>query len=182
MGEIALPRKAMEVLTESMFYVLLALKQGEMCGIEITDSLKDFKGRVQLGPATLYTILAKFEKENISRETAVDGRKRTAPLPARFKAFNAGERLRQCAQTLKCRAEGGWTNNRTYKGQTYRLAPTLPMIWRAWKAGSPIWLKNSGQGQLTGIANLNTYAPPIYRLEAAQKSTSSGRKMEETRP
>jgi len=116
MGEIALPRKAMEVLTESMFYVLLALKQGEMCGIEITDYIeRHTKGRVQLGPATLYTILAKFEKEKYIRETAVDGRKRTYAITGKgLKAFDAElERLRQCI----CDAESAerkeaWTNGK----------------------------------------------------------------------
>ena len=35
------------------------------------------KGRVKVGPGTLYTLLGKFEKENIIRETEVQGRKRS---------------------------------------------------------------------------------------------------------
>ena len=30
-----MPKKAMEILTESMFYVLMALNRGPMCGIDI---------------------------------------------------------------------------------------------------------------------------------------------------
>ena len=59
-----MPKKAMEILTESMFYVLMALKSGPMCGIDIAAWITArTKGRLQLGPATLYTILGKFEKE-----------------------------------------------------------------------------------------------------------------------
>ena len=73
-----MPKKAMEVLTESMFYVLMAFRQGEMCGIDVANFIAQrTQGRVQLGPATLYTILAKFENEKYIQQTAVDGRKRT---------------------------------------------------------------------------------------------------------
>ena len=57
-------RKTMETLTEAMFYVLMALKSRPMCGIEIAaaiDTLTD--DRVHIGPATLYTVLGRFEKE-----------------------------------------------------------------------------------------------------------------------
>lgn len=71
-------KKAMEILTESMFYVLMALKQEPMCGIDIAAAVERITGkRVVLGPATLYTILARFEKEGYIREIAVSGRKRT---------------------------------------------------------------------------------------------------------
>ena len=71
-------RKIMETLTESMFYVLMALKTGPMCGIEIAaiiDELTD--NRVNIGPATLYTVLGRFEKEGYIEEIEVSGRKRT---------------------------------------------------------------------------------------------------------
>lgn len=35
------------------------------------------KGRVKVGPETLYALLGKFQKENIIRETEVKGRKRS---------------------------------------------------------------------------------------------------------
>ena len=54
--------------------------------------------RVELGPATLYTILSKFEKEGYIREVAVEGRKRTYTLsPAGAGAFYEElTRLRLC--------------------------------------------------------------------------------------
>lgn len=71
-------RKAMETLTESMFYVLMALTQGPMCGIDIAAFIDRItRDRVVLGPATLYTILGRFEKEGYIREIDVTGRKRT---------------------------------------------------------------------------------------------------------
>lgn len=73
-----MPRKAMLSLTESMFYVLMALSQSPMCGIQISEYVnKKTKERVPLGPATLYTILGKFESEKYIEEISVDGRKRT---------------------------------------------------------------------------------------------------------
>ena len=73
-----MPKKAMEILTESMFYVLMALRNEPMCGIDIADFIeKRTKGRLQIGPATLYTILGKFEKEGYIEEVSVEGRKRT---------------------------------------------------------------------------------------------------------
>ena len=92
-------KKALEVLTESMFYVLLAFRGGEKCGIDVAAFVEaTTRGRVTLGPGTLYTILAKFEEEGFLRETAVEGRKRTYRLTAKgAEAFEDElNRLRQC--------------------------------------------------------------------------------------
>lgn len=96
-----MPKKAMEILTESMFYVLMALSQRPMCGIDVTEYVeKRTGGRVLLGPATLYTILGKFEKEKWIQEIEVDGRKRTYRITE--KGFCAYEqelaRLQKCVQ------------------------------------------------------------------------------------
>lgn len=94
-----MPKKAMEILTESMFYVLMALSKGPMCGIDIAAWITNrTRGRVQLGPATLYTILGKFEKEAYIAETEVEGRKRTYRITSRgADAYRAElERLRAC--------------------------------------------------------------------------------------
>lgn len=73
-----MPKHALESLTESMFYVLMALYREQRCGIDIAAWIEEkTAGRCRLGPATLYTILAKFEKEKYIRETQVEGRKRT---------------------------------------------------------------------------------------------------------
>ena len=101
-----MPRKSMDILTESMFYVLMALMQGPMCGIDIADFIeKRTKSRLQMGPATLYTILGKFEKEKYIRELSVEGRKRTYEITGKgFEAYRDElKRLKQCVLD----AEGG---------------------------------------------------------------------------
>ena len=92
-------KKSLEVLTESMFYVLMAFRNGEKCGIDVAAFVdRKTKGRVKIGPGTLYTILAKFEEEGFLRETAVEGRKRTYRLTLRGSEAYQEEldRLRQC--------------------------------------------------------------------------------------
>lgn len=71
-------RKTLEILTESMFYVLMSLLKKEVCGTEIAEFIEHkTKGRLRIGPGTLYTILGKFEEERLIKETRVEGRKRT---------------------------------------------------------------------------------------------------------
>ena len=94
-----MPKKAMEILTESMFYVLMALSKSPMCGIDIAAWITSrTRGRVSLGPATLYTVLGKFEKEGYIAETEVEGRKRTYRLTGKgTDAYRTElDRLRQC--------------------------------------------------------------------------------------
>ena len=92
-------RKTMETLTEAMFYVLMALKSRPMCGIEIAstiDALTD--DRVHIGPATLYTVLGRFEKEGYIEEIEVSGRKRTYQITQTgLHAYREElERLKRC--------------------------------------------------------------------------------------
>ena len=106
-----MPKKSMEVLTESMFYVLMAFSRGPMCGIDVAEYIEQrTDSRVQLGPATLYTILAKFEKEGYIKEVEVEGRKRTYRITERGRAAYAGElrRLHRCLDDAEAaRQEGG---------------------------------------------------------------------------
>ncbi len=94
-----MPKKSMDSLTESMFYVLMALGGGPMCGIDIAEEIeRRTAARLRIGPATLYTILAKFEKERYIEEIAVEGRKRTYQITERGRAAYREEleRLRRC--------------------------------------------------------------------------------------
>lgn len=96
-----MPKRPMEVLTESMFYVLMAFRRGEMCGIDVADFIEAHTGgRVQIGPATLYTVLAKFEKEKYIREISVCGRKRTYAITDKGNEAYEAElvRLRLCIE------------------------------------------------------------------------------------
>ena len=65
-------------LTESTFYVLMALYEKDTFGTEIVEYISNVTNcRVPMGPGTLYTILAKFEKDKFIKEIGVEGRKRT---------------------------------------------------------------------------------------------------------
>lgn len=89
----------MDILTESMFYCLMALNCQPMCGIDIVEFIdRHTKGRLQMGPATLYTILGKFEKEKYIREIKVEGRKRTYQITSLGSSAYREEleRLQQC--------------------------------------------------------------------------------------
>ena len=94
-----MPKQALDTLTESMFYVLMALYRGEKCGIDIAAWIEEkTSGRCRLGPATLYTILGKFEAEGYIAETAVEGRKRTYRITDAGQAAYSAElqRLHRC--------------------------------------------------------------------------------------
>ena len=98
---ILMARKPMETLTESMFYVLMALTKEPKCGIEIASAIDTLTAnRINIGPATLYTVLGRFEKEGYIHEIAVSGRKRTYQitelgLNAYFEELS---RLKTCLQ------------------------------------------------------------------------------------
>ena len=86
-------------LTEPMYYVLMAFLKRDMCGIDITEFVeRRTRGRVRLGPGTLYTLLAKFQDEGFIAETEVEGRKRTYRITDKGRAayFEELERLRAC--------------------------------------------------------------------------------------
>ena len=94
-----MPKKPMDGLTESMFYVLMAMCHGPKCGSEIADHIeRRTNSRVQMGPATLYTILGKFENEDMIEEISVEGRKRTYKITQKgIDAYFAElTRLKQC--------------------------------------------------------------------------------------
>ena len=104
-----MPKKAMDVLTESMFYVLMAFHSGPMCGIDIAEEIERCtNGRLRIGPATLYTILGKFEKENYIEEISVEGRKRTYQITEIGRSAYREElaRLRRCMEDAE-RVKGG---------------------------------------------------------------------------
>lgn len=87
------------VLTEPMYYVLMSFLKQDRCGIEITEFVEcRTRGRVRLGPGTLYTLLGKFQEEGLIEETEVEGRKRTYRLTDKGRqAYREElERLRAC--------------------------------------------------------------------------------------
>ena len=105
-----MPKKAMDGLTEAMFYVLMAFSRGPMCGTDVAEYIRQRTGgRLQIGPATLYTILGKFEREKYIREVEVDGRKRTYRVTEKGRLAYEEElqRLRLCLEDAE-QAKGGF--------------------------------------------------------------------------
>ena len=124
-----MPRKSLDVMTESMFYTIMAFQAGPQCGIEIASYVEELTGgRVQLGPGTLYTILSKFQEVGYLKEIAVEGRKRTYELTAEGRQAYASEMER----LEKCIGDARRASNRTAleggaelagEGQNVALAP-----------------------------------------------------------
>ncbi|MBL4936423.1 helix-turn-helix transcriptional regulator [Clostridium sp. YIM B02515] len=70
-------REQFQNLTEPMYYILMALMK-ERCGVDIMEAVDEIsKGRVKVGPGTLYTLLDKFQKEDMIKETEVQGRRKS---------------------------------------------------------------------------------------------------------
>lgn len=119
-----MPRKPMDTLTESMFYVLMAMTHSPKCGTEIADFIeRRTNGRLQMGPATLYTILGKFESEDMIEEISVEGRKRTYKITQKGIDSYLGElaRLKQCISD----AEGGMLHDTRKEDQ--KVPPSCPV-------------------------------------------------------
>lgn len=101
----------MQTLTDSMFYILMALSWKDMCGKEITDFISSLTdSRIEIGPATLYTILSKFLKEGMIEEIAVEGRKRTYSMTAYGRQTYIEHKLRiqQCMKDAERMEENGF--------------------------------------------------------------------------
>lgn len=91
-------KNTLESLSESMFYVLVALLKQPRCGKEITEFVSMLThNRVNIGPGTLYTILSKYEEENVIEEIAVEGRKRTYQIKERGHKLYLEEKTRMYA-------------------------------------------------------------------------------------
>jgi len=70
-------REQFQTLTEPMYYILLALTE-ECCGVDIMEKVKMIsRGRVAVGPGTLYAMLAKFEENGVIQLTASEGRRKS---------------------------------------------------------------------------------------------------------
>ena len=87
--------KRIEIVTESMFYTLMSLIQGEAGGVDAAAFTEQItNGRVRLGPATIYTILGRFEAEGVIREVRKEGRKRIYALTEKGRDMYHAECLR----------------------------------------------------------------------------------------
>ena len=87
--------KILEIISESMFYTLMAFRHTPMTGSEVTDWVsKKTQSRVNMGPGTLYTILSRFQHEGVIREISVDGRKRRYAITSKGISVYENERVR----------------------------------------------------------------------------------------
>lgn len=69
-------------MTEAMSYVLLALRQ-PLHGYAVMNAVRDIsRGRVMMGPGTLYGVLTRLEKEKLIQLQVDDGRRKTYSLTA----------------------------------------------------------------------------------------------------
>lgn len=96
-------RQPLKSLTESMFYVLMALWRQERCGTEIAAWVRELtEDRVTLGPGTLYAILGKFQEEKLIKETWSQGRMRV------YRITDAGRELfrRELENMRRCVDDG----------------------------------------------------------------------------
>ena len=96
-------------MTEAMYYVLLALHRPAH-GYQLMQS----RGRVQMGPGTLYGVLTRMEKEGLIVLSENDGRRKTYLLTnAGMEALRAEySRLRAMVRDGAWIGEGG-TNEKT---------------------------------------------------------------------
>ena len=63
-------REKLQTLTEPMYYILLALLT-EQCGVDIMGRVSEIsRGRVTVGPGTLYAMLDRFTESRLIRKTA----------------------------------------------------------------------------------------------------------------
>ena len=102
-------KQPLEILTESMFYVLMALRRQERCGAEIAAFVEEKTGGdVSMGPGTLYTLLGRFQKAGLIEEGRTRGHRRTYRLTedglARYRRELA--RLRRCVADAESEETG----------------------------------------------------------------------------
>ncbi|MER1985162.1 MAG: PadR family transcriptional regulator [Solibacillus sp.] len=64
-------------MTEAMYYVLLTLMRPNH-GYQLMQSISDVsRGRLQMGPGTLYGVLARMQKDGLITLASDDGRRKT---------------------------------------------------------------------------------------------------------
>lgn len=75
-------REKFQTLTEQMFYILVCLRQ-ERCGVDVMAQVEEMtRGRVVIGPGTLYNLLESFLTAGMIEEMAVEGRRRSYRITA----------------------------------------------------------------------------------------------------
>lgn len=80
-------REQLQTLTEPMYYLLLAMltPRHGYDAMQYISQLTD--GRIRIGAGTMYTLLARFEKEKILEQIAEEGRRKI------YRLTEKGEKL-----------------------------------------------------------------------------------------
>ncbi len=102
-------REKFQTLTEPMFYILLSLRE-ECCGADVMARVPALtRGRVVLGPGTLYNLLDSFQQAGMIRETGASGRKRSYRITDKGRETLEAEyrRLLALTEDYKACMEGG---------------------------------------------------------------------------
>ncbi|MDL2217847.1 PadR family transcriptional regulator [Christensenellaceae bacterium OttesenSCG-928-M15] len=104
-------RKKLETLSEQMFYILLALHKPRH-GYGIMQYIKELtKGRVQVGAATIYTLLARFEKDGYISLIDEQGGKKGYCITQSGKALFQQEQKRLEQLLLDCNTNSHKSNS-----------------------------------------------------------------------
>lgn len=118
-----MPKKALGTLTESMFYVLLSMRgMPALCGTEIAARIGEIGGgTVEIGPATLYTVLGKFREAGYIDETADDNR---CGRIRRYRLTDAGYAAceKEYARLRRCIADADtvWSTDARYADEAHK--------------------------------------------------------------
>lgn len=76
MKVITIPPNQTSPMTEAEYYVLLALKT-PLHGYALMQAINEIsRGRMNMGPGTLYGVLSRLEKEKLIRLSVDDGRRK----------------------------------------------------------------------------------------------------------
>ena len=90
-------REQFQTLTEPMYYILMALSE-ECCGVDIMERVRQISGgRVKVGPGTLYTMLSKFEENQIISLTKEEGRRKSYVITEHGRENCCRKSMKDCA-------------------------------------------------------------------------------------
>ncbi|NLW17161.1 MAG: PadR family transcriptional regulator [Firmicutes bacterium] len=91
-------------MTEAMYYVLLALRE-PLHGYALMEAIREIsRGRVVMGPGTLYGVLTRLRKDKYIELTEDDGRRKTYRLTPSGRAALQAEHARLRAMV----EDGNW--------------------------------------------------------------------------
>ena len=92
-------REQLQTLTEPMYYLLLAFLTPRH-GYDAMQYIKEVTGgRIQIGPGTMYALLARFEGEGFLSQAVQEGRRKIYALTGKGREMLDGE-TRRLAQLL----------------------------------------------------------------------------------